>query len=410
MNTALQGAPVELNPEALLETPSAIEPVPEISVIMPCLNEARTLAICIDKAHASFRNLGVHGEVIVADNGSSDGSQEIAVERGARLVRQPIKGYGAALTAGFEAASGKYLVMGDADDSYDWSEIGPFLSGLREGNDVVMGNRFKGGIAPGAMPWHHRYIGNPVLSFISRVAFGIPIGDFHCGMRGFTKDAYRAMRPDTTGMEFATEMIANAARLGLRVSEVAIKLHRDGRDRPPHLRSFRDGWRHLRFILTYAPDQLYLIPGFSMLLMGALMQLTLAAGPITIAGKYFGIHYLALGGLLSLVGFNVLSMGLHCKVIISMRYPMAFTGTVEWVAKRFRLEHGLLLALVLGLAGATVLINVLLIWIDHPGREMQSTVHPVFAATQALALGANVAFSSFMLQLLRSHHSAGTDR
>lgn len=386
----------------------AAEP-PELSAVMPCLNEARTLGTCIDKALESFRRLGVRGEVIVADNGSTDGSRKIALEHGARVVEQPIKGYGAALNAGIEAASGKYLIMGDADDSYDWSNLDPFLQALRDGNDLVMGNRFKGGIAPGAMPWHHRHIGNPLLSFAARIVFRVPIRDFHCGMRGFTKDAYKAMRPDTTGMEFATEMIANAARSGVRIVEVPTKLYRDGRDRPPHLRSFRDGWRHLRFILTYAPDHLYLIPGLVMLMLGAVMQTLLASGPVTVFGYYFGIHYLALGGLLSLVGFNVLSMGIQCKVLISMRYPKIYTATVDWFARQFRLEHGLLLALVLCMTGIAVLFHILSTWMEHPGKDMTSTVHPVFAATQALALGANVAFSSFMLQLLRVHHSSGGD-
>jgi glycosyltransferase involved in cell wall biosynthesis len=374
--------------------------MPELSVIMPCLNEAKTIATCIGKALDSFRRLGVHGEVIVADNGSSDGSQKIAVESGARLVRQPIKGYGAALTAGLDAASGKYLIMGDADDSYDWSDIGPFLSGLREGNDVVMGNRFKGGIAPGAMPWHHRYVGNPVLSFISRVAFRIPIGDFHCGMRGFSRDAYSAMRPNTTGMEFATEMIANAARLGLRVSEVAVKLHRDGRGRPPHLRSFRDGWRHLRFILTNAPDHLYLIPGFAMLGVGLGLETVLAGGAITVMGNYLGIHFLALGGLLSLVGFNVIAMGLQSKVIISIQYPALRTASVQWALSKFKLEHALLACGFTAALCVGILTRILYLRVAGPADSMETTVHPAFAATQMLALAVNAAFVSFMLHLL----------
>lgn len=377
----------------------------EVSIVMPCLNEARTLSVCIEKAFASFARLGISGEVIVADNGSTDGSQAIATRCGARLVHQPIKGYGAALSAGLESARGEFLIMGDSDDSYDWADIESFILKMRNGCDVVMGNRFKGGIAPGAMPWHHRYFGNPFLSFISRIAFNISVGDFHCGMRGFTRKAFAAMRPETTGMEFATEMISSAARLGLRIEEVPVKLHPDGRDRPPHLRSFRDGWRHLRFILTYAPDHIYLLPGSAMLFAGMLLQFLLAAGPIEVVGRYIGIHYLALGGLLSLVGFNVISMGVQSKVIMSLRYPRLRTTLVRWALERFKLERGLILGGFIAALGSAVLISVLVAWLQEPGRDMESSVHPVFASAQAFALGVNIVFSSFMLQLLRGHHA-----
>lgn len=376
---------------------------PEVSVVMPCLNEARTLAICIDKAYDSFRRLGIHGEVIVADNGSTDGSQEVAARHGARVVHQPIKGYGAALTAGLDTARGGFLIMGDSDDSYDWSEIEPFILRLRAGCDVVMGNRFKGGIEPGAMPWHHRYIGNPVLSRISRIAFDIPVGDFHCGMRAFTRRAFDAIRPETTGMEFATEMIASAARLGLRIEEVPVKLRPDGRNRPPHLRSFRDGWRHLRFILTYAPDHLYMLPGIGMFAVGLILQVLLASGPTTVVGLYMGIHFLALGGLLSLVGFNVISMGLLSKMLMSLKYPRLRTAPIRWTLDHFRLEHGLLLGTLMSVPSLIVLIVILARWLADPGRTMDYTVHPVFAATQILALGVNVMFAAFALQLLRAH-------
>lgn len=379
---------------------------PEVSVVMPCLNEARTLAICIDKAYDSFRRLGIHGEVIVADNGSTDGSQEVAARHGARVVHQPIKGYGAALTAGLDAARGSFLIMGDSDDSYDWSEIEPFILRLRAGCDVVMGNRFKGGIEPGAMPWHHRYIGNPVLSRISRIAFDIPVGDFHCGIRAFTRRAFDAIRPETTGMEFATEMIASAARLGLRIEEVPVRLHKDGRGRPPHLRSFRDGWRHLRFILTYAPDHLYLIPGVSMLAAGLMLQILLATGPLFVMNIYIGIHFLALGGLLSLVGFNVVSMGLLSKILMSLKYPRLETSSIRWTLNRFKLEHGLLMGAALAVPSFLVLAAILAKWIGDPAQNMEHSVHPVFAASQALALGMNVMFSAFSLQFLRGHLAA----
>lgn len=382
----------------------------EVSVVMPCLDEARTLGICIDKALDSFRRMGIRGEVIVADNGSTDGSQQIAEQHGARVVHQSIKGYGAALTAGLDAARGRYLLMGDSDDSYDWGNIEPFMRRMREGCDVVMGNRFKGGIAPGAMPWHHRYVGNPVLSTIARIAFNVPIGDFHCGMRAFTREAYRAMRPETTGMEYATEMIASAARLGLRIEEVPIRLYPDGRDRAPHLRSFRDGWRHLRFILTYAPDHLYLLPGIGMLSIGVILQALLAVGPIEAFGLYVGIHYLALGGLLGIVGFNLIAMGLTSKLLLTVRFPRLRTPLVHWVLEQFKLERALLCGGALGLLGASELIYILAIWLKEPGREMAASVHPAFVATQALALGINVMFSAFTLQLLRAHLAEQTRR
>src|SRR3977135_3139873 len=226
------------------------------------------------------------GEVVVADNGSTDGSAEIARAAGARVVSQPVKGYGAALQAGIEAARGRFIVMADADDSYDWSAIAPLVRKLQEGYDLVVGNRFRGGIQPGAMPWLHRYVGNPVLSAFTRLAFGVAVGDVHCGMRAFTKSAFERMRTATLGMEFATEMVANAAHNGLRITEVPTRLYPDKRGRAPHLRSFRDGWRHLRFILTYAPDYLYLVPGLGLLLLGLATQGALIRGPIHVGGAY----------------------------------------------------------------------------------------------------------------------------
>src|SRR5262245_49476132 len=230
----------------------------EVSVVMPCLNEARTVGTCVAKAVGSLARLGVQGEVVVADNGSQDGSQEIARSHGARVIHAERKGYGAALQAGIAAARGRYVIMGDADDSYDFSHLDPFVEKLRGGDDLVMGNRFKGGIRPGAMPWLHRYIGNPVLSGILNLFFRTPIGDAHCGLRGFRRDAYQQLGLNTTGMEFASEMVVKASLTGQKISEVPIVLHPDGRDRPPHLRSFRDGWRHLRFLLLLCPLWLYL--------------------------------------------------------------------------------------------------------------------------------------------------------
>ncbi len=252
---------------------------------MPCLNEENTLALCINKANACFARLGVAGEVVVADNGSTDRSVEIALSLGARVVHVPVKGYGAAVSAGARAAYGRVIIMGDSDDSYDWSKLDAFIAAVDAGSELVMGNRFKGGIEPGAMPPLHRYLGNPVLSFISKIAFRIPVGDFHCGMRAFSADAFRRMRLSGTGMEFATEMVASASRIGLKVSEIPIKLYPDKRGRPPHLRSFRDGWRHLRFILSHSPDHLFVWPGMrSLLAHPHQLELTLLAGAAGLLG------------------------------------------------------------------------------------------------------------------------------
>jgi len=315
------------------------------------------------------------------------------------VVHQPLKGYGAALQAGIEAAAGEFIIMGDADDSYDWTAIEPFVAEWRKGFDMVMGNRFRGGIEPHAMPPLHRYLGNPVLSFVSRLAFRVPIGDFHCGMRGFSKAAYEKMRARTPGMEFATEMIAGASRSGLRIGEIPVTLYPDKRDRPPHLRSFRDGWRHLRFIVTYAPHYLYLIPGAAMLAAGVALQLLLATGPLQLGGLYMGIHYLALGGLLMLVGFNVLSMGVIAKLIVANRYPLALGGKMMALLRVFNLERALLLGGGLVLAGAAIAGFIVWLWIRRAGGSMEDTVHPAFVAGHLIVLGFNVMFFSFIFHL-----------
>lgn len=384
--------------------------MPAISAVIPCLNEELTIAVCVDKALRAFREMGVAGEVIVVDNGSTDSSVRIAESRGARVVHQPVKGYGSALQAGFDSAQGEYIVMGDADDSYDWSEIAPFVHELQKGFDLVMGNRFKGGIQPKAMPPLHRYLGNPVLSFVSRIAFRVPIGDFHCGMRAFTKSAWEKMRPRTPGMEFATEMIASAARSGLRISEIPVKLYPDKRNRPPHLRSFRDGWRHLRFIVTYAPHYLYLIPGGTMLATGLLLQILLATGPLQIGRIYLGIHYLALGGLLTLIGFNVLSLGALAKLIVANRYPLALGAKMETLLRIFKLERALLVGAALVLAGLVAAAMILGVWIQRAGGSMEDTIHPAFVVGQVMALGFNVMYFAFIMHLAiseRMHSSAG---
>jgi hypothetical protein len=282
MNAPLRGE--ELQMAALLERESdapllASEPL-ELTILMPCLNEAETIEVCVRKARGYLERSGVAGEVLVADNGSTDGSQALAAAAGARVVRVPEKGYGAALMGGIKAARGRYVIMGDADDSYDFEALDPFMERLRAGDALVMGNRFKGGIAPGAMPVLHRYLGNPVLSFLGKLFFAIPVNDFHCGLRGFSRQAMLDLNLSTSGMEFASEMVVKTALNGLTMSEAPTTLKPDGRSRAPHLKTWRDGWRHLRFLLLHSPKWLFIYPGAALIALGVLMSAMLVTGPV----------------------------------------------------------------------------------------------------------------------------------
>lgn len=344
--------------------------------------------------------MGIEGEVIVADNGSTDRSTEIASAMGARVVVEQRKGYGSALTRGISESRGDIIVMADADDSYDWSAIEPFVRKVQEGYDLVMGNRFQGGIHPDAMPTLNRYLGNPVLSWVARVAFKVPVNDFHCGMRAFSRSAYERMKPRTAGMEFATEMVANAAYQGLRVCEIPTTLHPDQRDRAPHLRPFRDGWRHLRFILTHAPDYLYFAPGGLMLLAGLALLALLAAGPTTIGGVYLGIHYVALGAMLSLIGYNVVNLGVLAKALLGRRYAGLQSRTIAWLTRRFTLEAGLVTGAALFTLGIGTDAWILWKWLASGRGPMAGTVHLAFVAATTAVIGLNVAFSSFLLVLV----------
>lgn len=287
----------------------------ELTLLMPCLNEAETLAACIRDAQGFLERAKIHGEVLIADNGSTDGSQAIATALGARLIAVPLKGYGAALAAGIQAARGRFVIMGDADHSYDFAHLGPMVARLRAGADLVMGNRFRGGIAAGAMPWLHRYLGNPVLSFLGRLFFRIKVKDFHCGLRGFRRDRILALGLGSPGMEFASEMVVRASLAGYRVEEVPTTLQPDGRSRPPHLRTWRDGWRHLRFLLIYSPRWLFLYPGLALFLVGALTSGLLLAGPVVIGGTTFDIHTLMAASVGMLIGVQLMSFSLVSKRI-----------------------------------------------------------------------------------------------
>ncbi|MBH0114042.1 glycosyltransferase family 2 protein [Novosphingobium sp. YJ-S2-02] len=378
--------------------PGAQEHV-EVSAIIPCLNEERTLGICIEKIQRAFASAGIRGEIVVGDNGSSDGSIEIAMRMGARVAHQPVKGYGAALQAAANAARGRYLVMADADDSYDWSDIPRFVAVLREGADLVMGDRFAGGIEAGAMPALHRYFGNPVLSAIGRVAHATPIRDFHCGMRGFTREAYRRIAARSPGMEFASEMVINAQRAGLAIAEVPIRLYPDKRDRRPHLRSFRDGWRHLRLIVAHAPDRLYLAPGLALMLAGLVGLGVLARGPVTIAGQYFGIHWVALSTMATLIGLSAILLGTLAKVAIATYQPLSRGQLVPWLLRTRPVEA--LIATGAGLAGLGILADgwLALHWL-LVGGGMEASVHLAFILTTACVAGVTMVLAGFVLKLL----------
>jgi hypothetical protein len=369
------------------------------SAIIPCLNEDRTLAICIRKAQAAFARRGIKGEVVVGDNGSTDTSVEIAEALGARVVHQPIKGYGAAIRAAVAAAKGRYLIMADADDSYDWSQLDDFIDALEGGAELVMGNRFLGGIEPGAMPHLHRYLGNPVLSAVARWLHHSPIRDFHCGMRGFTRDAFQKMGARSPGMEFASEMVINAHRADLDIREVPIKLYPDKRDRPPHLRSFRDGWRHLRLIIAHAPDTLYLIPGLTLLAVGILGLGALSTGPIEINGQYFGIHFVALSAMGTLIGLSAILLGMLAKVAIAIYHPVQRGRIVPWLKRGRPLEWLVGSGSVLAVAGFGADLLLALKWL-FVGGPMEESVHLSFVITTACVAGAFMVLSGFVLKLL----------
>ena len=385
------------NVAALKAVPGKTEPL--VSAIIPCLNEELTLGICIEKAQSAFAKRGIAGEVVVGDNGSTDRSVEIAESLGARVVHQPVKGYGAAITAAAGAARGKYLIMADADDSYDWTDLDGFIDALEEGAELVMGNRFAGGIEPGAMPPLHRYLGNPVLSAAARWLHRSPIRDFHCGMRGFTREAFGRMGARSPGMEFASEMVINAHRAGLDIREVPIKLYPDKRDRAPHLRSFRDGWRHLRLIIAHAPDTMYLLPGLLLLVAGITGLAGLARGPVTVGGQYFGIHFVALSSMATLIGLSAILLGALAKVAIAIYQPNVRGRVVPWLKRGRPLEW--LVAIGTGVAAFGLVADALLAfrWVFN-GGPMEQTVHLVFATTTAVVAGVLMILTGFVLKLL----------
>jgi len=374
----------------------------ELSVVMPCLNEAETLAICIKKAQGFFEREKISGEVIIADNGSTDGSQQIAKSLNATVVNVPQKGYGSALRGGIEAANGKYVIMGDADDSYDFSNLMPYLLKLREGYDLVMGNRFKGGIKPGAMPFLHKYLGNPVLSFIGRLFYKSNIGDFHCGLRGFSKKAYYTMELKTTGMEFASEMIVKASLKNLQITEVPTILSPDGRTRPPHLNTWRDGWRHLRFLVLYSPNWLFLIPGLILMVFGLITSAVLISGPISIGSVNFDVHTLLFTSVLALIGFQfILFYGLT-KVYTVENDLLPKSKKYDRLFKFINLEKGLIIGFILVIVGIALSISAYTDWqaISFGNIENNSVFRRVIPAVTLMLLGVQIILFSLFFSIL----------
>ncbi|MDQ6832305.1 MAG: glycosyltransferase family 2 protein [Chloroflexota bacterium] len=369
---------------------------------MPCLNEAETLALCIQNARRFLDEYGINGEVLIADNGSADGSQQIAQECGARVVDVPERGYGNALRYGIEAAYGRYVIMGDADGSYDFMALMPFMAQLRAGYELVMGNRFAGGIESGAMPKLHKYLGNPVLTMIGRLFFGGPCRDFHCGLRGFQRDAMCNLDLRTTGMEFASEMVVKATMHNLRITEVPTTLARDGRSRPPHLRSWRDGWRHLRFLLLYSPRWLFLYPGFAAVLVGLITMALLTVGPVHLGRIGFDIHTLLLASLLVMVGTQSMFFAILAQEFAISDGLAPPEQRFNSFFARLPLEATLVIGLILvGAGGAGILVAVL-IWgsVDFGGLRVSEMMRVLVPAITAVAVGFQLMIASFFKGIL----------
>lgn len=381
--------------------PEDVTPI-EVSVVLPCLNEAETLAVCVRKALKSLAELGVAGEVVVSDNGSTDGSQLIAEQNGARVVHAPIRGYGGALMAGIEAARGRYVIMADADDSYDLTQLGPFIDRLREGHDLVMGNRFKGGIEPGAMPPLHKYLGNPVLSWLGRRLFRLRnVGDFHCGIRGFNRDRILALGLCMPGMEFASELVVRSSLAGYSIVEVPTTLRKDGRSRPPHLRTWRDGWRHLRFLLVLSPRHTLIWPGLILALVGGLATVALTLSPVHIGHVGLDVNALAFACMAALVGIQMFLFGGFAEVYgrtEGIVREQRFARWTRWLTLENCAAVGIVLILI-GLAGSLVAFTA---WGSRGFGEQdaRATLRVVLPSATAVASGTLVIFSGLFASLL----------
>ncbi|MDX6499407.1 MAG: hypothetical protein QOG23_2667 [Blastocatellia bacterium] len=398
---------MQMKTSAANNQPGRLEAVPaddemELSIVMPCLNEAETLATCIRKAKSSLKTLNVAGEVIIADNGSTDGSQAIATQMGARVVTVETKGYGSALMGGIAAARGKYIIMGDADDSYDFANLEPFFDKLQAGYDLVMGNRFAGGIQPRAMPRLHRYLGNPVLTGMGRLFFHSPCGDFHCGLRGFSKAAIQKLDLRTTGMEFATETVVKATMYKLRIAEVPTTLAPAGRSRSPHLRSWRDGWRHLRFMLLYSPRWLFLYQGLVLMVLGTFVSGLLILGPRQLGGITFDVHTLLYSAMAIVIGFQTVVFAVFTKVFATTQGLLPEDLRLNKLFHYIKLETGLLVGSLLLAGGLVLSVYAFSSWraeLYGPLNPSQ-TLRLVIPAVTLMMLGLQTILSSFFLSIL----------
>ncbi len=378
-------------------------PAPEFSIVMPCLNEAETLEACILSARKVIASEGLSAEIILADNGSTDGSVQIAETHGVRVVRVSDRGYGSAIRGGIRAARGKYIIICDSDGSHDMSEIGRFVEKLRQGFDLVVGSRFKGKIDPGSMPWANRRIGNPVLTGIGRLLFCKDVSDFHCGFRGISVEALRRLVLVTTGMEFASEMLIKAALCGLKIAEVPVTQHKDGRSRPPHLRRWRDGWRHLRFMLLYSPVWLFMAPGFALMLLSALGFALVMPGLRFIVNVGLDVNALVVASAMGLLGFQLVSFGLFAQTFAASAGLLPHTPNSRWVEKRFSLERFLVLGLVMVAGGLLLFGKLLLRWraMDYGVMSYSASARLVVPGVTLLSLGVQVIFTSFCLSVVR---------
>lgn len=374
----------------------------KLSIVMPCLNEQETLAKCIEKALLFFEKSELKGEIIIADNGSTDGSQEIAKKLGVTLVNVIEKGYGNALQGGIAAVNGDYIIMGDADDSYDFSSLELYVSKLDEGFELVLGNRFKGGIQKNAMPFLHKYLGNPVLSFLGRLFFKSNLGDFHCGLRGFTKDAYHKMQLSTTGMEFASEMIVKSHLLNLKITEVPTILYKDGRSRPPHLKTWSDGWRHLRFLLLYSPKWLFLQPGIFLMIFGFFSSMFLIVKPLKISDVVFDVHTLLFCNAFFLIGFQFVVFYGFTKVVTVTQKLLPKSKKYDAFFKIINLEKGLLIGTFFVIAGLGLSFYGLQIWSNqnYGAMDLRHTLRIIIPAVTIIVIGIQIILFSFFFSIL----------
>jgi glycosyltransferase involved in cell wall biosynthesis len=376
----------------------------EFTLLMPCLNESETLATCIRKAHQGARAANITAyEVLIADNGSTDGSQAIATAEGARVVNVPTRGYGAALIAGINAAHGSYVIMGDADDSYDWSAITLFVEQLRAGHDLVMGTRLRGKILPGAMPWLHRWLGNPVLTFIGNLLFRARLSDYHCGLRGFQREAIQRLDLHTSGMEFATEMVIKAVLAKLRITEVPITYSPDGRSRPPHLRTWRDGWRHLSFMLVLSPSWVFMLPGLLLILFGILINLLVLPGPFPIGSIILDVHTLLVGNIGLLLGVELITFGIVARTFAVVMNLLPGIADYRW----FSLNNGLLLGAGVLILACIPLFQAVRLWGEarFGPLDYQITLRVLIPGVTLAMLGMHIIFASFVLGLIRLRRS-----